>query len=220
MVEVPAVGLQFDFGPDLSTGTLFLWLVFLETGLVGSYVLTTDAIITDPLVLIYPFVWINASLLAVYKTNRPVGPVQKRLGAGTIALGYFVVLGYFGGLFGTGAESVALHLNWAPPPGYAPALLFENELFKLVLEPYTVIGYLTLAYFVYATVLDAAAGAVPGLLGLFSCLSCSWPILGTIVTSIFGSGSAVTAFALSQTYGIGTVVFVTALGLLYYRPLI
>lgn len=219
MVEVNVGNWRSEFGPTLSTGTLLLWLLFFEIGILGSYVMTTDAILTDPLVLLYPFIWINASLLAIAKTDRPVGSTRARIVAGLIGIGYFGVLGYFGGLFGTGTTSLALQLNWAPPPGYAPALLFENESLKLVLEPYKVIGYLTLAYFVYATVLDATAGALGGLLGLFSCLSCSWPIIGTVATSIFGSGSAVTAFALSQSYALGTVVFVTALGLLYYRPL-
>lgn len=220
MVELPAFDSQSRPGPALSTATILLWLGFLEIGLIISYVFTTDAILTDPLVLLYPFIWINASVWALLETQRPVGSTRKRLAAGGLAVGYFLVLGYFGGLYGTGTTALSLQLNWAPPPGYAPALLFENEAVKLVLEPYKFVGYLTLTYFVYATVLDAAAGVVGGIVGLFSCISCSWPIIGTVATSIFGSGSAVTAFALSQSYGIGTVVFITALGLLYYRPLL
>ncbi|MDZ7850840.1 MAG: hypothetical protein U5K70_08640 [Halodesulfurarchaeum sp.] len=210
---------RFDDVPTPTTAEILAYVVIFEIGLVVSYVLATDAIITDPLVLIYPFVWIDASLLAFLKTDRPVGSTRGKLTAALVALGYFGLLGYFGGLFNTGVEVMAPHFNWGPPPGYAPAFIYDNGLFNLVLEPFKVVGYLTLAYFVYATVLDAAAGAIPGLLGLFSCISCSWPILGTIATSIFGSGSAVTAFALSQSYGIGTVVFVSALALLYYRPL-
>lgn len=219
MVELPDFDSQTVSKPSVSPEILLLWLVFLELGLIISYVFTTNAIITDPLVLIYPFIWINASLWALIKTQRPVGSTRKRVAAGGLAVGYFIALGYFGGLFGPGTTGLSLQLNWAPPPGYAPAMLFENETIKLVLEPYKLVGYLTLSYFIYATALDAAAGVASGILGFFSCLSCSWPIIGTVATSIFGSGSAVTAFALNQSYGIGSIVFVTALALLYYRPL-
>lgn len=219
MVGLPDIDSQSVSNPPVSTEVVLLWVVFFELGLIISYVLSTDAILTDPLILVYPFIWVNASLWALFKTQRPVGSTRKRLAAGGLAIGYFIVLGYFGGLFGPGTTGLSLQLNWSPPPGYAPALLFENEAIKLVLEPYKVVGYLTLSYFIYATALDAAAGVASGILGFFSCLSCSWPILGTVATSIFGSGSAVTAFALSRSYGIGTIVFVTALALLYYRPL-
>lgn len=202
-----------------SKAVLVAWLVIFEVGLVLSYVLTTDAIITDPLFLVFPFVWIDASVLALLWTDRPTGSTRNRLLAGGVAGAYFLVLGYFGGLYGAGTEQMAMHLNWGPPPGYGPALLYDSGALRLVLEPFKVVGYLTLAYFVYATVLDAAASAVSGVLGLFTCLSCSWPIVGTIATSVFGSGSAVAAFAIGNQYGLGTLIFVSALALLYYRPL-
>ncbi len=219
MAEVSVVNWSREQFQAPSAVTILAWVVLFEVGLVSSYVLVTDAIITDPLVLIYPFIWIDASLLALLKTDSPVGSTRNRLTAGLLGIGYFGLLGYFGGLFGPGVDQMALHFNWGPPPGYAPALIYDNGAINLVLEPFKVVGYLTLSYFVYATVLDAAVGAIPGILGLFTCISCSWPILGTIATTIFGSTSAVTAFALSQSYGIGTVVFVSALALLYYRPL-
>ena len=202
-----------------STGVVLLWLVVFEVGLVVSYVLTTDAIITDPLFLVYPFVWIDASLLALLRAEVPSSPLRRRVLAGAVGTGYFLVLAYVGGLYGLGMESMALHLNWGPPPGYAPTLLYDSGSFQLLVEPYKLVGYLTLAYFVYATVLDAAATAVSGVLGLFTCISCSWPILGTLATSLFGSGSAIAAVATGNAYAIGTVVFLLALGLLAYRPL-
>jgi hypothetical protein len=219
-MDSTAVGERFPRPERPSTGVLMAWLVVFEAGLVVSYVLTTDAIITDPLFLVYPFVWIDASVWALLRTDRPTGSTRARLIAGVIAVGYFLVLGYFGGLFGVGTEQMPMHLNWGPPPGYGPALIFDSGDLFLILEPFKVVGYLTLAYFVYATVLDAAAGAVSGLLGLFTCVSCSWPILGTIVTSVFGGGSAVAAVATGNAYGLGTVIFVSALALLYYRPLV
>ena len=203
-----------------TTPVIMGWVVVFQVGLLISYLLSTDARITDPLFLLYPFIWINASLLALLRTDRPVGSTRRRIGAGVVAISYFGMLGYFGGLFGAGVEQMPLHLNWGPPPGYGPALIWDTGTVNLILEPFKVIGYLTLAYFVYATILDAAAGAIPGILGLFSCISCSWPIIGTIATSLFGSSSAVAAFAIGNSYGVGTLVFVSALALLYYRPLV
>ncbi|MFB6124710.1 MAG: hypothetical protein ABEJ59_01960 [Halanaeroarchaeum sp.] len=194
-------------------------LVVAEALLVGTYVATTSARITDPVVFVYPFVWIDASVLAVLAFDGPSGTRRQKAVAGVLGVGYFIVLAYFGGLVGPGSGGVPLHVNWGLPPGYGPAILANGDTLMLVVEPYKVVGYLALTYFVYATVLDAVAGALSGLLGLFSCVSCTWPILGTVATSIFGSGSAVAAFALSQSYGLGTLVFLTALGLLYYRPL-
>ncbi len=104
------------------------------------------------------------------------------------------------------------------PPGFGPALLYSGSVVSLNLFPYQVVGYAALAYLVYATVLDAAGSAVSGLLGLFSCVSCTWPVIGTVVAGLFGSGSAVYAFALSRSFLLSTLVFVSAVALLRWRP--
>ena len=78
-------------------------------------------------------------------------------------------------------------------------------------------GYLALAWLVYATVIDAAGSAVTGVLGLLSCVSCSWPILASLLTGI-GGGGALAAAAQSQSYELSTVVFVVTVALLYWRP--
>ena len=88
----------------------------------------------------------------------------------------------------------------------------------MTLIPYQVVGYATLAYLVYARVLEATGTAITGLLGLFSCVSCAWPVVGTAVAAVFGSGSAVYAFALAESYGLSTAVFVSAVALLTWRP--
>lgn len=97
-------------------------------------------------------------------------------------------------------------------------VFYEGSLLRLSLQFYKVVGYVTLAYLVYTTVVDATRTAVSGVIGLFSCVSCSWPILGTVATSLFGSGSAVVTGALRQSYGLSTLVFLSAVALLYYRP--
>lgn len=192
----------------------------LEILLVLGYVTIRDVRITDPLILVYPFLWINVSLWVLLTTTTDSSSRRDRHLATAIGIGYFLILAYFGGLlgFGTGARVIPLHIDWTLPPGYSPVLLYQGTLFRLVLEPYKIIGYLTLAYLVYTTVLDTAGSAVSGIVGLFSCVSCSWPILATVVTSLFGSSSAVASFALNQTYGLSTLAFLSAVVLLYWRP--
>ena len=72
----------------------------------------------------------------------------------------------------------------------------------------------------YATVIDAAGAAVSGVVGLFSCLSCSWPIVMSLLTGVFGGGSAIVATTFDLSYDISTAVFLVTVGLLYWRPLV
>jgi len=65
------------------------------------------------------------------------------------------------------------------------------------------------------TAVDASGGAVGGIVGLFSCVSCVLPILASILGGFVGVGATLSQAALSQSYGLSTVVFVTSVGLLY-----
>lgn len=219
MAETSVVRRGRRWLPDAEILGWLAALAFLEAAILFWYFATSGGTITRPIVFVYPFLWIDASLLALLAYDPPTGSRRARLVAAAVGLGYFVVLGYFGGLWGFGGEAVPFHVDWALPPGYGPAALYSGPYLRIVLEPFKVIGYLTLTYFVYATVVDATAGAISGIIGLFSCVSCTWPILATIVSSIFGGSSAIAAVALSQSYGLGTVFFLTALALLFYRPL-
>ncbi|MFB6165421.1 MAG: hypothetical protein ABEJ31_09715 [Haloarculaceae archaeon] len=171
---------------------------------------------------VYPFVWIDVGLLAVLATSpAPTTDRQRYVGA-AIAVGYFAVLAYTGGLIGPGTTR---GIGWRVattglPPGWGPALLYSGPHAKLVLMPFKVIGYLALTYLVYATVIDAAASAIGGVLGLLSCVSCSWPVLASIASSVLGSGSAIAGAVTAQSYGLSTIVFVVTVGLLYWRPTI
>jgi hypothetical protein len=96
--------------------------------------------------------------------------------------------------------------------------VYEHALATVVLVPYKLVGYATLAYLVYGTVVDATRTGVAGLLGLLSCVSCSWPVLATLVSGVAGSGSAVAAATLDQSLWLSTVVFVVTVALLAWRP--
>lgn len=192
---------------------------------VGLYLLFADVRVIDPLILVYPLVWINVGLWAVWRTRPPAAGPRRRLAVGVLAVAYFGVLAGIGGVVDAShlahghPHAVEVRVAYATlPPGFGPAVLASVGGLDLTLIPYQVVGYLALAYLVYATVLETAGTAVSGLLGLFSCVSCAWPAVGTALAATVGSGSAVYAFALSQSYGLSTLVFVSAVALLRWRP--
>lgn len=191
----------------------------------SSYLVITGAN-TSLSTLAYPFIWINVGLWAVVTTTP--GPTDRRhrlIARGVGAL-YFLALAVAGGVvwvspaFSDPSVPTGIRVAVASvPPGWGPAVLYVGEVVSVSLIPFELVGYVALAYLVYTTVIDAVGSAITGVVGLFSCVSCVWPILGTVVTSVFGSGSALATVATNQPYGVSTVVFVSAVALLYWRPL-
>ena len=206
---------------SLGVAAAVLWM---ETVVVGWYVLYESVRITDPLVLVYPLVWINASLLALWVTDAPDASRRLRLLGGTLGIGYFLVLASVGGMVSPGhafhghAHDFGLSVAWPLPPGWGPMITYAGDLIGVAFIPYKVVGYATLAYLVYATVLETAGSVWAGAVGLFSCISCTWPVLGTILASAFGSSAAVVVFAAEQPYAASTLVFLSAVALLLWRP--
>jgi hypothetical protein len=187
--------------------------------------------------IVYGFLWINAGLYAVAKTTPAPADRRTRRLALAVGAAYFLVLAAAGGIVGPShtsplaslltdghlhshGASAAGSLELRPlPPGWGPALVYQGSWLLVVLMPYKVVGYLALAYLVYATVIDAAGAAVPGTLGLLSCVSCTWPVVGSLVTSVFGSGSAVVVAATTWPYDVSTAAFLATVALLTWRPL-
>ncbi|SEO96394.1 hypothetical protein SAMN04487948_10925 [Halogranum amylolyticum] len=187
----------------------------------------------------YGFLWINVGLYAVAKTDpAPTDPRTRRI-ALLVAGGYFLLLAVAGGILGPSHSSplAALitdghtHSHTANAagasfdvrllvPGWGPSFVYQGGWFLVILMPYKVVGYVALAYLIYATVIDAVTASLSGALGLLSCISCAWPVLGSLVTSVFGSGSAVAVAATTWPYDISTVAFLGAVGLLMWRPVV
>lgn len=208
-------------GPTASAGLLalvatqaLLAVVYVTSPAGGDVV----APVTYAVVILQPFVWIDVGLLAVLTTAPPPVSTRRRRVGALVAVGYFLLLGYVGGLFGPGMGTGAAGVNWLLPPGYSPRLFYDGGLLSLTLAPYKVVGYCALAYLVYVTVLDAAGTALSGVVGLFSCISCTWPVIGTIAAGVFGSSSALATAAMNQAYPLSTLVFLSAVALLWWRP--
>jgi len=183
-----------------------------------------DTRITNPWPMVYPLVWIDVSIYVLYRVwQRRSTPAsaRRRWVAGLLATGYFFVLGHFGGLYGWFGTGRGLHFDFQLPPGASPALLYSGHPWALVLQPYKVLGYLTLTYLVYRTILYAAGSAgsaISGIVSLFSCVSCSWPLIGLVASALFGGTSAVAAVALTHDYLLSTAIFLSSVGLLYWQP--
>ena len=188
-----------------------------------AYILLGSITVTEPRYTLYGLVWVFVGIVAVWRVSPAPTDTRTRRRAIAIAGIYFVALAVVGGVvvaaMRPGEGEYALRVATLAP-GWGPAPIVSTPWAALVLMPARVIGYLALAYLVYATVIDAASAAVSGVVGLFSCLSCSWPIVASLLTGVFGGGSAVVATTFDLSYDISTVVFLVTVGLLYWRPLV
>jgi len=216
--------------PGLSVRLLMGIVLVLEGILLSTYFLATPAEVTQPRFVLYPFVWINVGLWAVFKIRVPTAPRRHRLLAAAVAGGYFLLLANWAGLLGLttsghhGVPAASLGLSiGAGSPGWE-RVRYITETFYVSFVPFRVIGYVCLAYLVYAAVLDVTSAAFSGALGLLSCLSCSFPILASAATGIWGGSltlmSADTLLAQNYDHALdlSTLAFLLSVALLYWRP--
>lgn len=199
------------------------WLLFLNSQLlaIALYVAVTSATLDSLRLVGYALIWINVSAWVVVNSRAVAASRSVRRRALFLAAGYFGLLAFAGGLIGVGIGDAATGFRIAYlPPGYGPAMLYSGALVTINLLPIYLIGYTALAYLVYVTVIDASASAAAGVLGLFSCVSCSWPIIVSLASAATGGGSILAASALQVSYGLSTAVFVLTAALLYWRPAI
>jgi hypothetical protein len=195
--------------------------VAVELAVLGAYFLVAGDSIVQPRYTLYPFVWINAGAWAALHTTVPAASRRHRVTAAAIAGAYLLVLLYLAGLVGpvpAGSTDGLADLTVAlASPGWERVTLAGGG-FQVTLVPFRVVGYLALSYLVYATVLDAAGAVVSGALGLFSCVSCVFPVFVSLSSGVFGGSSAVVGTIMAYSTDLSTAVFLVALALLYYRP--
>ncbi|MFB6168069.1 MAG: hypothetical protein ABEJ43_04405 [Haloferacaceae archaeon] len=190
------------------------------------YVLLTPADLTPARFAFYGLLWVGIGFAVLFRETtvaRSASTRARRVATGVAAV-YLAVLAVAGGIVVPGGVPAAVANGWfvrVLPPGWGPALVYGGVDVAVVLTPARVVGYLALAALVRGTVLDAAGlrSGVPGLLALFSCVSCSLPILAGAAALLFGAGSALAATTASLSYDLSTLVFLVTVGLLYWRPL-
>jgi len=203
---------------------VLLVAIWAEMALLLGYFLATDASITTPRYVVYPFVWINAVLWAGMRTTTRRASRRLQAVAIAVAAAYFLLLANWAGLVvltGAGHHPVpesVLGLSFGSgSPGWA-RVRFITRTFAVSFVPFRVIGYLGLAYLVYAAVLDATSAVASGALGLLSCLSCSFPIVASAVTGVWGGSVTAMSTVFAHSVDISTLAFLVSVGLLYWRP--
>lgn len=219
-------------------------VIAVELFVTAGYFLLSPADLISVRYALYPFLWINAGLWAVLRIDPRAAPSAHRWLAGAVAAAYFLLLAGVTGLvgvsislplltagggvgFGGVVELPPLHASAASvgwqvrmaSPGWGPRIAYIGHDFYVYFIPYRVIGYLSLAYLVYIAALDAGRTALGGVVGVASCVGCSFPLVTALVGLVSGGGSAglmgtVTAFSLD----LSTVAFLAAVVLLSYRP--
>jgi hypothetical protein len=207
---------------DLPDGIEYLGAaIALELVLTALYFLGTPVSFSTLRYVLYPFVWINVALWAAFKMPVPSLRLRDHVVAAGVAAAYFFLLANFAGLVGlteaghhavpTGITVGSGSLGWS-------RVRVITELVYVSFIPYRVIGYVGLAYLVYAAVLDATSAAISGALGIVSCLSCSFPIFASFATALFGGSFTLMTTVYAYSIDIATVVFVLSVVLLYWRP--
>lgn len=198
-------------------------VVNLQLVAVVAYYAFTDAALRQPRYALYGLVWLNVGVLAVLRVDAPPDvDFRTRRRALAIGAAYFGLLAAVGGLVGTGLgeQATGFRIAWLPP-GWGPALMYGGEHVVLSLTPAFLVGYAALAYLVYVTVLETVRSAVVGAVGLFSCVSCTWPVLAAVASSLLGGAGLLGATALGTTwwyYDVSTAVFLATVALLAWRP--
>lgn len=199
--------------------------VLAELALVVAYLGLTDARASDIRYLLYPFVWLNLGMWAVFTADPIDASRRVRYVGGVAAIAYFLVLAYFGGLLDlthlghvhSHGGRTGLSVFTALPPGWGPTVVYEHSLFTATMVPFKVVGYLALTYLVYTTLLDTLTAAVSGAVGLLTCVSCSWPVLASLVTGLLG-GTTAASVVYGYSLDLSTAAFVAAVALLVWQP--
>jgi hypothetical protein len=202
------------------TSTLVYGALFINTEilLILLYLSVSDVQIDSVFSIVYPFIWINVGLWAIVRTKPAPRTKRHRYLAGAVSVLYLLALFVLGGMAWVAHPEIARGFDVSMlSPGIGPVVAYNGGLIRFTLVPFLVVGYVALTYLVYATLLDAAGSAVGSVLGLFSCLSCVWPLIAPIFVGVFGSAGAATAASL-QSYVAGTAIFLGTVALLYWRP--
>ncbi len=210
-----------NIGPiHISVRNIFLWIfiVFIELVIVWIYFLLSSSQPTDLRYLAYPFIWINTSVWVVYKTEH-ISSENKYITVLVlfISIFYFLVLLYIPGLIGfsTQKSTEGLYLSIVTP-GWGPIISYTGNLIQFTIIPFQVIGYLSISYLIYISLLNTTKSSiVGGLLGLFTCVGCVTPIFASLLGFLGGGLTSLTTSAYSFSYDIGTIIFLITIWLLY-----
>ena len=204
----------------LSVVRLATLLTVLAVAVAWAYIELAELQLLRFRLVAYGIIWVVLAVLVLLRVElpRPDGRLDRR--ALAVATAYMLVLSLAGGIVVvTPAAGYDLRLALLAPY-WGPAPVVTTPVASVFLFPARVLGYLALGMLVYVLAVDTLQSAALGVLGLFSCVSCTWPILASLLTGLVGSTGALAALASTYAFDVSTLVFAVTVGLLSYRPLI
>jgi hypothetical protein len=199
-------------------------LVFVELLSILVYLGFTNTAVSSFRYLVYPFIWINVALWAVFYTRPTQASRRVTAVALVISLAYLLALLMLSGLVElSGLQAAHSHLPSGlqvtlSAPGWGPRVFYTGSFGHISFIPYRVIGYLALTYLLYVTLLEVAVAAISALFGVASCIACSFPLVTTLLAGVTGGSTGLITSLSIYSLDLSTAAFLLAVGLLYWRP--
>lgn len=193
-------------------------IIFVQALIVSWYAHLYTVDLASIRYVVYPFVWINVGLLAVFAAERVVADRRIMMVAGIVAGGYLFVLLWLPGKIALGGNPdlpTGLDIRGAVP-GWGPIVAYNGPSFRAYLVPFEVIGYSSLAYLVYLNIVHISRASLAGVFGIVTCIGCTVPVVVPLLGILGGTGTTLASTAYSWSYDIGTALFVLIVVVLYY----
>jgi len=94
-------------------------------------------------------------------------------------------------------------------------IAYQGHWLRLYLVPFQAVGYVSLAYLLYVTLLDSIRAAISGIFGLITCVGCTWTLVAPLVGVAAGVSTVGTIFY-DWSYDLTTLVFLATVALLVH----
>ncbi len=207
----------------LTRGTRFnlLFAIQLFAGLAFAY--RTGDMGSRLTYFFIPFIWTTVSIWVIWHTRPAQARRLFQILAAVISFAYLLILLYLTGILGPSVQHLSqltgphgVGLTWGRSLGWSPVLIYTGEWITLTLVPYQTIGLIALSYLVYDALLDFARSAIGGIVGIAACPACVGPLFAPLLLG-GSSGSSLVLLLGVYGYEIATVLFIIAVGILYYR---
>jgi len=197
------------------TARFWIVVVLLEFLLLAYFALTTAEPTTEVRYLVYPFVWINAGLWAVRRDHPHSGDANTSSSRDRHCDRIPVRRSVHSRDDRVRGHRYTNRSSYSDVRTRVGTLVaFTSPWLRLYLVPFEVLGYASLAYLVYANVLDLTRSTFSGALGLVTCVGCTVPVLTPLVGVLGGPAAGLTTTAYAWSYDIGTIIFLLTVGLL------
>lgn len=202
--------------------SIFLWsvIVSVEVAIVWLYFHLTPTSVDSIRYVLYPFLWINLGLWSVHRaiTGMSETKLPGKRSLALISIGYFVLLLVLSGMIGV-SQTVGtfpqFSIRWLVP-GWGPLVVYEGVFLWANIVPFQWIGFGALTLLVYLLLIQRLTDATVGGLGAMTCVGCSAPVVGGVLTWSGGLGSTFVPLLYRWSYDIGTVMFIGTVFLLLW----